>query len=303
MFLVSLYIVNDVVLSRNTVKNQLQHPFISLIINKLSNWHPIRPLKAINTKSNMKIVVIGGTGLIGTKVVAQLRQRGHKVIAASPATGINTITGEGLAEAMNDTDIVIDLANSPSFEEKAVMEFFETAGRNLLASEINAGIKHHVALSIVGVDIMQNIAYMRAKKAQEDLIKKSGVPYTIVRSTQFLEFLAGIANQATEGNEVHLSNVQFQPIAADDVASFVARYALSAPVNGVVEIAGPERFEMYEIVERYLKLTNDTRKVVSNDKPEYFGGKVTHTALVPAGKASLGAIDFEKWMNDSSQKA
>jgi uncharacterized protein YbjT (DUF2867 family) len=251
----------------------------------------------------MKIVVIGGSGLIGTKVVANLRQRGHLVIAASPSTGINTLTGEGLAEAMKDTDIVIDLANSPSFEEKAVMEFFQTSGRNLLGAEISAGVKHHVALSIVGVDIMQNIAYMRAKKAQEDLIKKSGVPYTIIRSTQFLEFLAGIANQATEGNEVHLSNVQFQPIAADDVAAFVAKYALNAPVNGVTEIAGPERFEMYEIVDRYLQRVNDPRKVVSNGKPEYFGGEVTHSALVPAGEAALGAINFEKWMSNQLQKA
>src|SRR3954471_6584625 len=199
----------------------------------------------------MKIVVIGGTGLIGTKVVAKLRKQAHQVIAASPATGINTLTGEGLTEAMDNTDIVIDLANSPSFEDKAVMEFFQTAGKNLMAAEINAGVKHHVALSIVGVDIMQNIGYMRAKKAQEDLIKQSGVPYTIVRSTQFLEFLKGIANQATVGNEVHLSDVKFQPIAADDVASFVAHYALAAPVNGRVEIAGPERFDMYEIVAQY----------------------------------------------------
>lgn len=250
----------------------------------------------------MKIVVIGGSGLIGTKVVAQLRQKGHNVIAASPATGINTMTGEGLAEAMNETEVVIDLANSPSFEEKAVMEFFQTAGRNLLAAEIGAGVKHHLALSIVGVDIMQNIPYMRAKIAQEELIKKSGVPYTIIRSTQFLEFIAGIANQATGGDEVHLSNVQFQPIAADDVASFVAKYALGAPVNGKVEIAGPERFEMYEIVERYLQHTDDPRKVVSNGKPEYFGGEITHSALVPAGKAELGAINFEKWFSNQTQK-
>jgi uncharacterized protein YbjT (DUF2867 family) len=243
----------------------------------------------------MKIVVIGGSGLIGTKVVALLRQKGHQVIAASPATGINTITGDGLAEAMQDTDIVIDLANSPSFEDKAVMEFFQTAGRNLLAAEINAGVKHHVALSIVGVDIMQNIGYMRAKKVQEDLIKQSGVPYTIVRSTQFLEFLAGIANQATDGNEVHLSDVKFQPIAADDVAAFVVKYALAAPVNGKVEIAGPERFEMYKIIELYLQHANDPRKVVANGKPIYFGGEITHTALVPAGQADLGAINFEKW--------
>jgi uncharacterized protein YbjT (DUF2867 family) len=250
----------------------------------------------------MKIVVIGGSGLIGTKVVAHLRQGGHQVIAASPATGIDTITGQGLAEAMKDTDIVIDLANSPSFEDKAVLEFFQTAGRNLLAAEINAGVKHHVALSIVGVDIMQNIGYMRAKKVQEDLIKKSGVPYTIIRSTQFLEFLAGIANQATDGNEVHLSDVKFQPIAADDVASFVAKYAQGAPANGVVEIAGPERFDMYEVVARYLQHINDPRKVVADGKPTYYGGEIPHTALVPAGQAALGTINFEKWWSSQAQK-
>jgi len=251
----------------------------------------------------MKIVVIGGSGLIGTKVVAQLRQKGHQVIAASPATGINTITGEGLAEAMNNTDVVIDLANSPSFEDKAVLEFFQTAGHNLLTAEINAGVKHHVALSIVGVDTMQNIGYMRAKKVQEDLIKQSGVPYTIVRSTQFLEFLSGIANQATSGNEVHLSDVAFQPIASDDVAAFVAKYALAAPINGKVEIAGPQRFKMYEIVAQYLQHLNDPRKVVANGKPEYFGGEITHTALVPAGQVTLGAINFEKWWSNQLQKA
>jgi uncharacterized protein YbjT (DUF2867 family) len=251
----------------------------------------------------MKIVVIGGSGLIGTKVVNQLRQAGHQVIAASPATGINTLTGEGLAEALTDTDIVIDLANSPSFEDKAVMEFFQTAGNNLLAAEINAGVKHHVALSIVGVDIMQNIGYMRAKKVQEDLIRQSGVPYTIIRSTQFLEFLAGIVDQATDGNEVHLSDVKFQPIAADDVASFVTRYALAAPVNGKVEIAGPERFDMYSIAEQYLQHKNDPRKVIPNGKPAYFGGEVTHTALVPAGQAELGTINFEKWWNNQTATA
>ena len=249
----------------------------------------------------MKIVVIGGTGLIGTKVVNNLRQKGHEVIAASPATGINTITGEGLAEAMKGTDIVIDLANSPSFEEKAVMEFFETSGRNLLGAEISAGVKHHIALSIVGTDVMQNIPYMRAKKVQEAIIRQSGVPYTIIRSTQFLEFLAGIANQATIGNEVHLSDVLFQPIASDDVAAFVTQFALDAPINGMREIAGPERFEMYEIVERYLQHANDPRKVVANGRPEYFGGEITHTALVPAGQADLGSITFEKWWSKQSQ--
>lgn len=249
----------------------------------------------------MKIVVIGGTGLIGTKVVSLLRQLDHQVVAASPANGVNTLTGEGLAEAMNGTEVVIDLANSPSFEDRAVMDFFQTSGRNLLAAEINGGVKHHVALSIVGVDIMQNIGYMRAKKAQEDLITQSGIPYTIIRSTQFLEFLGGIANQATEGNEVHLSNVKFQPIAADDVASFIARFALAKPANRRVEIAGPERFEMYSIVDRYLHHGNDPRKVVPNGKPVYFGGEVTHEALVPAGQAELGAINFEQWWNNQTR--
>jgi len=246
----------------------------------------------------MKIVVIGGTGLIGSKVVNQLRQTGNEVIAASPATGINTLTGEGLDEAMMGTDIVIDLANSPSFEDNAVMDFFQTAGRNLMAAEVKAGVKHHVALSIVGVDIMQNIGYMRAKKVQEELIRQSGIPYTIIRSTQFFEFIAGITNQATEGNEVHLSDVKFQPIAADDVAGFVAAYALKEPVNGMMEIAGPERYDMYAIAERYLNHAKDPRKVIPNGKPTYFGGEVTHAALVPAGHAELGAINFEQWWNN-----
>jgi uncharacterized protein YbjT (DUF2867 family) len=251
----------------------------------------------------MKIVIIGGTGLIGSKVVEQLRQKGHEVIAASPNTGVNTITGEGLAEALKETEVVVDLANSPSFEEKAVMDFFQTSGRNLLGAEITAGVKHHVALSIVGVDIMQNIPYMRAKLMQESLIRQSGVPYTIIRSTQFFEFIAGIANQATAENEVHLSDVKFQPIAANDVATFVAKYALGNPINGKVEIAGPERFEMYDIVERYLQHANDPRKVIANGRPEYFGGEVAQTALVPAGQAELGTINFEKWWSNQLQKA
>jgi uncharacterized protein YbjT (DUF2867 family) len=203
---------------------------------------------------------------------------------------------------MSNTEVVIDLANSPSFEDKAVMEFFQTGGRNLLAAEINAGVKHHVALTIVGVDVMQNIGYMRAKKVQEDLIKQSGVPYTIIRSTQFLEFLTGIANQATDGNKVHLSDVLFQPIASDDVAAFVAKYALASPINGKIEIAGPERFKMYEVVARYLQHSNDPRTVVSNGKPVYYGGEISHTALVPTGKAELGAINFEKWWSRQLQK-
>lgn len=252
----------------------------------------------------MKIVVIGGTGLIGTKVVNNLRQQGHEVIAASPNTGVNTITGEGLAEAMNNTEVVIDLSNSPSFEEKAVMEFFQTAGRNLLGAEINAGVKHHVALSIVGVDLMQNVAYMRAKKVQEDLIKRSGVPYTIVRSTQFLEFLGGLANQATEGNVVNISDVQFQPIASDNVAAFVAEAALITPANSTIEIAGPERSTLSEFVTRYLKDTKDPRTVSPNNFNQYYGGTIPANALVPAGnQAKLGAVSYEKWLSSQTQKA
>jgi uncharacterized protein YbjT (DUF2867 family) len=251
----------------------------------------------------MKIVVIGGTGLIGTKVVAKLRSRGHQVIAASPNTGINTLTGEGLAEALTNTDIVIDLANSPSFEDNAVMEFFRTAGHNLLSAEINAGVKHHIALSIVGVLLMQDSGYMRAKKAQEDLIVQSGMPYTIIRSTQFLEFIKGIIDQATEGNIVHISNVQFQPIAAEDVASFVAEIALAAPINGVTEISGPERFVMPEMVVRYLQTTGDSRKVVPNDHARYYGAQISATSLVPAGQAKLGTINFENWLAAQVQHA
>ncbi|HEY5750266.1 MAG TPA: NAD(P)H-binding protein [Chryseolinea sp.] len=251
----------------------------------------------------MKIVVIGGSGLIGSKVVAILRQGGHEVIVGAPATGINTITGEGLAEAMKNTDVVIDLANSPSFEDKAVMEFFQTAGRNLLAAEINAGVKHHLALSIVGVDLMQNVGYMRAKLVQEDLINRSGVPYTIIRSTQFLDFLPGIANQATDGNQVHISDVQFQPIASDDVAAFVSEAALAAPIKGIMEIAGPERLTMPEFVTRYLHDTSDPREVVTNSRSQYYGGEIPNAALVPANKrAKLGAISYEKWLHNQPQK-
>jgi len=244
----------------------------------------------------MKIVVIGGTGLIGSKVVNKIRQAGHEVIAASPNTGINTITGEGLAEALNNTDVVIDLANSPSFADKDVLEFFTTAGHNLLAAEINAGVKHHLALSIVGVDLMQDSGYMRAKLVQEDLVKKSGVPYTIIRSTQFFEFLAGIANQAAEGDVIHISDVQFQPIASEDVSTFVAEAALAAPINGIKEIAGPGRFTMPELIARYLQGVNDSRKVLPNSDTRYYGAQIGYASLVPAGQAKLGAIDFETWM-------
>src|ERR1700726_936187 len=201
----------------------------------------------------MNIVVIGGTGLIGSKTAAILRQRGHEVVAASPQSGINTITGEGLKEVMAGAQVVIDLANSPSFEDQAVLEFFETSGRNLLAAETAAGVRHHVALSIVGTDRTPDNGYFRAKVAQEKLIEASGIPYTIIRATQFLEFLGGIAAESTDGNTVRLSPSLFQPIAADEVAAIVADVALGVPRNGIVEIAGPERAPFNEIVARYLK--------------------------------------------------
>ena len=208
----------------------------------------------------MKIVVIGGTGLIGSKAVAILRQGGHEVVAASPKSGVNSITGQGLKEALAGAQVVIDLTNSPSFEDKAVLEFFETSGRNLLAAETAAGVRHHVALSIVGIDRTDN-GYFRAKVAQEKLIEASGIPYCVIRSTQFLEFLRGIAAESTKGNVVRLSPGLFQPIAADDVAAVVADVALASPRDGIVEIAGPERAPFNEIVARYLKAVGDSREV------------------------------------------
>jgi uncharacterized protein YbjT (DUF2867 family) len=243
----------------------------------------------------MKIVVIGGTGLIGSKTVAILRQGGHEVVAASPNTGVNSITGEGLKEAMAGTQVVIDLANSPSFEDRAVLEFFETSGRNLLAAEAAAGVRHHVALSIVGTDRSDN-GYFRAKVAQEKLIEASGIPYTIIRSTQFLEFLGGIADSSADGNMVRLPPVLFQPIAADDVAASVADVALASPRNGIVEIAGPERAPFNEIVARYLKAVGDPREVVSDPEAGYWGGRVEERSLVPLGEARLGRIGFDEWL-------
>ena len=250
----------------------------------------------------MKIVVIGGTGLIGSKSVAILRQRGHDVVAASPQSGVNTITGEGLKEVMAGAQVVINLANSPSFEDKAVLEFFETSGRNLLAAEAATGVQHHVALSIVGIDRTDN-GYFRAKAAQEKLIETSGIPYTIIRSTQFLEFLGGIAASSADGNKVRLPPVLFQPIAADDVAAIVAEVALAAPRSGIVEIAGPERTPFNKIVARYLKAVGDPREVVSDPKARYFDGRVEERSLVPLGEARLGRIAFDEWLGRSQAGA
>jgi uncharacterized protein YbjT (DUF2867 family) len=250
----------------------------------------------------MKIVVIGGTGLIGSKTVAILRQGGQHVAAASPNIGVNTITGEGLKEAVAGAHVVIDLANSPSFEDKVVLEFFETSERNLLPAEAAAGVGHHVALSIVGTDRSDN-GYFRAKVAQENLIKTSGIPYTIIRSTQFLEFLGAIADSSADGNIVRLPPCLFQPIAADDVAAVVADVAHAAPQNGIIEIAGPERAPLNEIVSRYLKSVGDPRKVVSDPGALYWGGRVEERSLVPLGEARLGRISFDEWLRRSRTAA
>src|SRR3954447_13331928 len=246
----------------------------------------------------MKIVVIGGTGLIGSKTFAILRQGGHEVIAGSPKSGINSITGQGLKEAMAGAQVVIDLTNSPSFEDRAVLAFFETSGSNLLAAEAAAGVRHHVALSIVGTDRSDN-GYFRAKVAQEKLIKDSGIPYTIIRATQFLEFLRGIAESSADGNRVRLPPGLFQPIAADDVAPIVAEVALAAPRNGIVEIAGPERAPFNEIVARYLKAVGEPRQVVSDSEARYFGGRVEERSLVPLGETRLGHIGLDEWLRRS----
>src|SRR6201994_2994476 len=250
----------------------------------------------------MKIVVIGGSGLIGSKTVAILRQGGHEVVAASPRSGIDTITGEGLNEALAGAQVVIDLANSPSFDDKAVLEFFETSGRNLLAAEAVAGVRHHVALSIVAIDRTDN-GYFRAKVAQEKLIRASGIPYTIVRATQFMEFIGAIADSSAGGNVVRLSPGLSQPIAADDVAKLVADVALEPPRNGIVDIAGPERAPFNEIVARYLKAVGDARQVVRDPAARYWGGLVDDRSLVPLGEARLGRITLDEWVRRSKAAA
>jgi uncharacterized protein YbjT (DUF2867 family) len=251
----------------------------------------------------MKIVVIGGTGLIGSKTAAMLRGSGHEVVAASPKGGVNTVTGEGVKEAIAGAQVVIDVSNVPSSDREAVLEFFEISGRNLLAAEEAAGIQHHVTLSIVGADRVPGQDYFRAKIAQENLIVASGIPFTIIRSTQFLEFLGRIADGSTDGSIVRISPGLFQPIAADEVAAIIAEVAVANPGNGIIEIAGPERAEFSEIVARYLKTVDDPRKVVRDPEARYFGGRLEETSLVPAGDARTGSIDLDEWLRRSRMEA
>ncbi|WP_437930038.1 SDR family oxidoreductase [Sorangium sp. So ce291] len=244
----------------------------------------------------MKIVVIGGTGLIGTKLVRRLRQQGHEVVAASPGTGVNSITGEGLAEALARAEVVVDVANSPSFEDKAVLDFFEISGRNLLAAEAAAGVKHHVALSVVGTARMLGSGYFRAKMAQEALIEASGIAYTIVQATQFFEFMGGIARSSAGAEEVRLSPALVQPIASEDVAEALADVTLGAPMNGTLEVAGPERRPLAELVRKYLSANRDHRGVVVDAEAPYFGVRIDDRSLTPGDGARVMPTRFDDWL-------
>lgn len=251
----------------------------------------------------MKIIVIGGSGLIGSKLVNLLREKGQDVVSAGLSTGVNTLTGEGLAETLAGADVVVDVTNSPSFEDEAVMSFFQTSGRNILAAERAAGVKHHVALSVVGADRVPDSGYLRAKVAQEALIQAAGVPFSILRSTQFLEFLRGIADSGTIGQEVHASPALFQPIASDDVVAALADVTMGEPVNGIVEVAGPERVSLAYLVQRYLDETGDTRTVVADFNAPYFGAILNDQSLTPGANPRIGLQNFEAWFSKSKLKA
>jgi len=247
----------------------------------------------------MKIVVIGGTGLIGKNLVNRLRQQGHEVIAASPNTGVNTLTGEGLAEALAGARVVVDVANSPSFEDRAVMEFFQTSGRNLLAAEAAAGVRHHLALSVVGTERLPDSGYLRAKAAQEELIKASKIPYTILHSTQFFEFAGSIIKEGTDGAAIHLSPALFQPIASDDVAAALAALAVGPPLNGMVEIAGPEKISMDQFAQKFLAASHDKRQVTPDVHARYFGTELNDRSLTPGDNPRIGPTRFDDWLNRS----
>ena len=248
----------------------------------------------------MKIVVIGGTGLIGSKLVRKLNQQGHEAVSASPSRGVNTITGEGVAAAMEGASVVVDVSNSPSFEYRAALKFFETSTRNLQAAETVAGVAHHVALSVVGTDRLAESEYFRAKIAQEALIKSSSIPYSIVRATQFFEFIKSIADAATDGNIVRVAPVLFQPTASDDVATAVGRIALSAPVNGVIEVGGPEQFRFDGLIRHFLGSRKDPREVLADPAALYFGAVLAERTLVPRENAMLGEIRFDDWLSESA---
>lgn len=251
----------------------------------------------------MKIVVIGGSGLIGSRLVTKLREQGHEAIAASPQSGVNTITGEGLAETLKGASVVVDVTNSPSWEDAAVLKFFETSTRNQLTYEAAAGVGHHVALSVVGTERMLTSGFFRAKMAQENLIKTSSIPYTIIRATQFFEFVKGIADFSTDGNKVRLPTALIQPMAADDVASAVGRVATSSPVNGIVEVGGPEKFRLDELARQYLAANKDPREVVADPKARYYGVELDEKTLLPGDGARLGETRFKTWLTQSAAKA
>jgi uncharacterized protein YbjT (DUF2867 family) len=253
-------------------------------------------------KSDMKIVVIGGSGLIGSKVVRKLGEQGYEAVAASPNSGVNTLTGEGLAEVLEGASVVVDVSNSPSFADGPVMEFFQTSTRNLLSYEAAAGVGHHVALSVVGSERLPESGYLRAKVAQEKLIKESPIPYSIVRATQFFEFLKSIADSATEGNTVRLPSVAFQPLAAEDVASAVAKVAIGSPLNGTVEVAGPEQFRFNEFISRGLNARKDWREVIADPKARYFGTELSERSLVPGDGALLGETRFDDWLSQPANQ-
>ncbi|MBO0857535.1 MAG: SDR family oxidoreductase [Chloracidobacterium sp.] len=248
----------------------------------------------------MKIVVIGGSGLIGSRLVTKLGEQGHQVMAASPKTGVDSVTGEGLAAALERASVVVDVSNAPSWEDEAVMKFFETSTRNLLAYEAVAGVGHHVALSVVGTERLLESGYFRAKLAQENLIKASSIPYSIVRATQFFEFTKGIADFSTHGDKALLPSALIQPMAADDVASLVGRIAMGAPLNGVVEIGGPEQFRLDELVRLYLATFKDPREVVADPSARYYGVELSERTLVPAHNAQLGETRFADWLSQSA---
>ena len=247
----------------------------------------------------MKIVVIGGSGLIGTKLVKKLRERGDEALPASPSSGVNTITGEGLAKALAGAQVVVDVSNSPSWEDKAVLEFFETSTRNVLAAEAAAGVGHHIALSVVGTERLLQSGFFRAKMAQEELIQGSKIPYTIVRSTQFFEFVDGIAQSATDGQTVRLSTAHIQPIVSDDVAAALAEVTLGTPVNGMIEIAGPERLCLDELVRRFLRAKQDARQVVTDVHARYFGIDLNDQSLTPGDNPRIGPTRFDEWLSRS----